>query len=278
PSLFVIPGAPAQLAFLTTLTFATTGVVITPPVRVAARDLAGNPTPAFTGAVTIGIGTNPAAGLLAGTLTQSAVLGVATFGDLAIDQPGIGYTLTASATGLASGSTATFDLIAPGGSIFWANASGGNWSNPANWSGGAVPGPTETAVISLPGTYTVTLDQGDTVGGLQVGGSSGTQTLLAASRTLRVSGTTQLNANGLLDFRSSTLTGGTLSNNGTVLATGSSTIGTAVVTSPTSVTRVQGNNIYGLGTLTLTNSFTNSGAIVLTDTISSYGATLSMPA
>ncbi|HXE81969.1 MAG TPA: hypothetical protein VN513_01410 [Gemmatimonadales bacterium] len=93
-----------------------------------------------------------------------------------------------------------------------------------------------------------------------------------------MSGTTQLNANGLLDFRSSTLTGGTLSNNGTVLATGSSTIGTAVVTSPTSVTRVQGNNIYGLGTLTLTNSFTNSGAIVLTDTISSYGATLSMPA
>jgi len=118
----------------------------------------------------------------------------------------------------------------------------------------------------------------DTIGGLQLGGSSGTQTLAAASKTLRVSGTSQVNANGLLDFRASTLTGGTLSNSGTILVTGSSTISPAVVTTASSLIRIQGNGTYGLGTLSVTNTFTNNGAIVLTDTTSSYGATLSMPA
>src|ERR1044072_8178018 len=46
PSLTVIPGAPAQLAFLSTPPFATTGAVITPPVHVGARRLPRAPRPA----------------------------------------------------------------------------------------------------------------------------------------------------------------------------------------------------------------------------------------
>jgi len=278
PTVAVTPGAPAQLVFVATPPFASTGVVISPAVQVAARDLAGNATPAYAGDVTLAFDTNPGSASLTGTLTRTASGGVATFADVAIDLPGIGYRLSATAAGLATATSASFDVVAPGGTIFWAAATSGNWSNPANWVGGVVPGPTETAAITVPGTYTVTLDVSDTIGGLQLGGSSGVQTLLAASKTLRVSGTSQVNANGLLDFRASTLTGGTLSNSGTILVTGSSTISPAVVTSASSLIRIQGNGTYGLGTLSVTTTFTNNGAIVLTDTTSSYGATLSMPA
>ena len=47
-------------------------------------------------AVTIAIGSNPGGGTLSGTLTVNAVNGVATFSNLAINNGGNGYTLTAS--------------------------------------------------------------------------------------------------------------------------------------------------------------------------------------
>ncbi|HEY3220050.1 MAG TPA: invasin domain 3-containing protein [Gemmatimonadales bacterium] len=272
----VTPGAPAQLVFVAVPSFASTGIVISPAVQVAARDLAGNATSTYAGDITIAIGTNPGSGSLAGTLTRTASGGIATFGDLAIDLPGVGYTLSATASGLATATSTAFDVVPPSGTIFWAAATSGNWSNPANWVGGVVPGPTETAAITMPGTYTVTLDVNDTIGGLQLGGSSGSQTLLAASRTLRVSGTTQVSANGLLSLKSSTLTGGTLANSGTVFVEGSTAITTGITTTPGSLIRLQGNGTYSTATLTAAGGFTNNGSIVLTDTTSSYGATLNV--
>jgi hypothetical protein len=276
PTVAVTPGAPAQLVFVATPPFASTGVVISPAVQVAARDLSGNATAAYAGDVTIAIGTNPGSGSLAGTLTQTASGGVATFGDLAIDLPGIGYTLTATATGLATAATTPFDVVPPSGTVFWAAATSGNWSNPANWVGGVVPGPTETAAITVPGTYTVTVDVNDTIGGLQLGGSSGTQTLVAASRTLRVSGTSLVNANGLLWLKASTLTGGTLSNAGNVFVEGSTSISTGLTTMSGSLIQVKGNGTYSTAVLTVANSFSNNGSIVLTDSTSSYGAILNV--
>ena len=275
PSLVVIPGAPAQLVFIATPSVALTGAVMT-SVQVEARDLAGNATTGYAGDVTIAIGTNPGSGSLAGTLTQAASGGVATFSDLAIDLPGIGYTLAATASGVSSATSASFDVLPPSGTILWANALGGNWSNPANWSGGVVPGPTETAAITLPGTYTVTLDVGDTVGGLQLGASSGTQTLLAASKTLHVSGTSQIGPNGLLWLKASTLAGGTLANGGTVFTEGATAIATGITTTAGSLIRLQGNGSYSTATLTVASGFTNNGSIVLTDSTSSYGATLNV--
>src|SRR5207245_2480359 len=51
-----------------------------------------------TASVTVAIGTNPSSGTLSGTLTQTAVSGVATFNNLSINKAGNGYTLTASST------------------------------------------------------------------------------------------------------------------------------------------------------------------------------------
>jgi uncharacterized repeat protein (TIGR01451 family) len=80
---------------------------------VRAVDAGGATVPAFNGAVTLAIGANPGAGTLSGTATVSAVAGVATFPNLSINAAGTGYTLTASATGLAGVASAPFAISAP---------------------------------------------------------------------------------------------------------------------------------------------------------------------
>jgi hypothetical protein len=89
------------------------GQAIVPPVTVTAQDAAGNPVTSFTGAVTLALGTNPGGATLSGTLTRTAVAGVATFADVTIAKSGTPYTLTASAAGLTSGTSAGF-AVAPG--------------------------------------------------------------------------------------------------------------------------------------------------------------------
>ena len=42
--------------------------------------------------------------------------------------------------------------------ISWNNAAGGNWSNALNWPPDQVPGALDDALITVAGTYTVTLD------------------------------------------------------------------------------------------------------------------------
>ena len=67
--------------------------------------------------------------LAAGALDAvAATFGVATFGDLSINNAGTGYTLTASAGGLTGATSGLFDVLLAGGTINWINGSGGNWS------------------------------------------------------------------------------------------------------------------------------------------------------
>src|SRR5439155_723968 len=89
------------------------GSAITPAVEVAALDDAGNLVPAFTGPVTIALDANPGGAGLAGRKIVDAVNGVATFSDLSIKLAGNGYTLTASAAGLAGATSAVFNITAP---------------------------------------------------------------------------------------------------------------------------------------------------------------------
>src|SRR5207245_1268371 len=86
---------------------------ITPAVQVTAQDGLGNTVTTFTGTVTVAIGNNPGGGTLSGTATVAAVGGVATLANLSINKVGTGYTLTAAATGLATGSSTGFN-VTPG--------------------------------------------------------------------------------------------------------------------------------------------------------------------
>ena len=106
----IVPGSATQLTFTTQPTDTPAAAVITPPIQVAVQDLFGNTVPDATDAITVDIGTNPAAGTLSGARTTNAVSGLAVFGDLSIDRVGAGYTLTASAAGLAGVTSAAFQI------------------------------------------------------------------------------------------------------------------------------------------------------------------------
>jgi hypothetical protein len=88
-------------------------MAITPAVQVAAVDDLGNTVTTFNGSVTIAIGRNGGLvvpGTLSGTKTVNFVNGVATFSDLSIDQPGNGYTLVVSTSGLTGAQSASFNI------------------------------------------------------------------------------------------------------------------------------------------------------------------------
>src|SRR5438045_4192464 len=94
------PPAAAKVVFTVQPSNAAAGAANTPAVRVTVQDAQGNTVTTATTSITVAIGTNPASGTLAGTKTVAAVNGVATFANVSINNPGTGYTLTASATTL----------------------------------------------------------------------------------------------------------------------------------------------------------------------------------
>ena len=102
--------AAVQVAFIAQPTSTAFGQAITPPVRVAVLDGFGNGVSSGVYSITLALGSNPGEGILGGTLTRNTVEGVATFPGLSINNIGIGYTLTASAAGLNSATSAPFDI------------------------------------------------------------------------------------------------------------------------------------------------------------------------
>lgn len=94
-------------------------------VQVALQDAEGKILTTLQDRVTVQIEANPGSGKLLGTRTVAAVKGVAKFTSLAIDQPGMGYTLSIRSGGL-SASSGPFDIaaevakpsISPGGGRF----------------------------------------------------------------------------------------------------------------------------------------------------------------
>ena len=100
-----------DLVFIVQPVTTTAGAEIAPAVKVEARDASGNVATGFNGNVTVAIGTNPAGGVLSGATTVAAEEGVATFSTLSIDAAGSGYTLSATAAGLAATASAGFNII-----------------------------------------------------------------------------------------------------------------------------------------------------------------------
>lgn len=108
----VVPGVATQLAFTGQPSSATAGANIAPAIVVTARDAKGNTATSFTGSVTIAIGNNVGGGTLGGTVSVSAVAGVASFSTININKSGTGYTLTAASGTLTGATSLAFNIIA----------------------------------------------------------------------------------------------------------------------------------------------------------------------
>lgn len=104
--------APTRLEFTVQPSDVGPEATITPPVEVTVRDGFGTTATGFTGTVTVALDANPGGATLSGTTSVVAVAGVATFSDLVLDKVGTGYTVSASAAGLAGDTSGSFDVLA----------------------------------------------------------------------------------------------------------------------------------------------------------------------
>jgi hypothetical protein len=103
-------GLPSQLAFSVQPFDTEVKLAITPTVKVQVHDAGGNRVPTGTNAITLAIGTNPNNGALSGTLIVPAVGGEVAYAGISIDKVGIGYTLTATYSGLPTITSVSFDI------------------------------------------------------------------------------------------------------------------------------------------------------------------------
>jgi len=105
-------GTATHLVFTGQPSTTTAHAIISPAVEVEARDSAGQTATSFTGRVTITItsGTGGMGAALFGMKTVTFANGVAVFPNLAIDDDGVGYMLSARAPGLAGATSAPFDV------------------------------------------------------------------------------------------------------------------------------------------------------------------------
>ncbi len=130
----------------------------------------------------------------------------------------------------AGGASVTFDATAQAIAFQWINVGGGNWSDPASWDLGAVPGSGSTVNIDLDGTYTVALDVAAAVDVLNLGAATGTQRLVIGPSVLDVNVAGTVGANGVIDLAGSLLGGaGSISINGVFKWTGGTIDGAGVL-------------------------------------------------
>ncbi len=101
--------APDRLVFTQQPSNAIVGNVIAPIICVGTQDLLGRSVP-FGGSISLSLGANPGGATLGGTTTVSAITGVACFTDITVSNAASGYTLVASASGLTSATSTSFDV------------------------------------------------------------------------------------------------------------------------------------------------------------------------
>jgi subtilase family serine protease len=102
---------PVQLGFTQLPLLANAGQTLSPAITVAVQDGSGNTVSTDQSSVTIAVASG--SGTLAGTLTEPAVNGVATFSDLTLSTAGA-YTLTATDGLLTAATSGSFTVAVPG--------------------------------------------------------------------------------------------------------------------------------------------------------------------
>jgi hypothetical protein len=205
----VTPGVVDHLAFGQQPTSVAPGMVISPAVTVRLLDHYNNLVIGDnTDQVTIAIATNPGNGVLSGAATATASGGVAAFSNLAISQPGSGYTLRAAIGSSMTATSASFNVATATSSVIESFDGSRNYSV----VGGSLTASLSTAakhdgtygLVDLPGNdwiyrndAAVQVKQGDTISvWLQFSGnadgrayfgfgasSAGTLSLVAAPNT-----------------------------------------------------------------------------------------------
>ncbi len=105
----VTDGAATQLAFVVQPSSAEAYTVISPVIKVQVQDANGKLVSTST-TITLAIGSSSGGAKLAGTSSKTAVGGEATFSNISIDKAGNGYTLVASASGLTSATSTSFNI------------------------------------------------------------------------------------------------------------------------------------------------------------------------
>ena len=101
----------SQLAFVTQPGDGVAGELLDPTVQVAIQDNVGTTMADVTGPVTLALQDNPGNDHLRGTVTVDAVDGIATFDTLRVLYAGAGYTLVATAPGVASAVSDAFAIV-----------------------------------------------------------------------------------------------------------------------------------------------------------------------
>ncbi|MGQ0506637.1 MAG: PKD domain-containing protein, partial [Myxococcaceae bacterium] len=103
-------GGAARLSFSVQPGDTVAGASLAPALQVRVEDTNGNLVTSSSVGITLTLGNNPSGGTLAGTLTVSAVNGVASFSDLSLNLAATGYTLTANTPGLSAATSAPFNI------------------------------------------------------------------------------------------------------------------------------------------------------------------------
>jgi hypothetical protein len=164
-------------------------------------------------------------------------------------------------TDLSGNALGTVDVVSDftltGEAVTWINPAGGFWDDPANWSGGVLPGPDDNVVIDVPGDVTITHRTGLTV----INRLISRESLALTGGTLDVTTTVQVDGAFTLSFTQGT--GPTL-RHATVLpgAGGQDIVITDSVTLD-DVTLAADLTVANLGTANVRNGLTLDGRLTL---------------
>ena len=159
----------------------------------------------------------------------------------------------------------------------WNNPNGGDFNVASNWTPAGVPSAGDQVVITLPGTYTVTMDAPNnyyTISGLELGGASGTQTLditdgstndypkFTVTNSCLVNRRGQLKLRGISNFAGAFQIDGELDTSSVNMRGGVSKqiSSTGVVNMEGSFT--SGGTLYNSGSVTISSGEVSIGAIV----------------
>ncbi|MGA7499857.1 MAG: hypothetical protein WBX00_24265, partial [Isosphaeraceae bacterium] len=160
-------------------------------LAVTAEDPYGNVASGFTGSVTIALANNPGGSTLGGTLTATAVNGVASFSGLTLNKAGTGYTLKATSGSLTAATTTPINVTSSVSSsatfVGTDTTDQGNWRNAFGADGYDIAADTSGTNPKLPSYATLALNGASTY--VWAASTSDVRALQNAANTGRIAST-----------------------------------------------------------------------------------------